>query len=325
MPGGASLRRFFRVQFDNRHSAVGMFFPDQAHSEEASHDATDSARDWPFIELLELLSARGVSVPKLLGRDCAAGWILVEDLGDQTLASCLARHPERKVELYQTAVRDLATAQQALSELPSDCIVKQRKFDAGLLHWEMDHFREYGLEARGVRLNAEQHTRFDTCAKSIAETLAELDTGFVHRDYQSRNLMVHRSAAGERLVWVDFQDALLGPRVYDLVALLSDSYQAFDEAFIDDRLGEYVSHRGLPADTFAVVRREFDLVTVQRKLKDAGRFVFIERHKGDASYLKFIDPSLRKVRAAIRRLDGISAVRDLEHLLDELHVWPSDQ
>ena len=45
--------------------------------------------------------------------------------------------------------------------------------------------------------------------------------GFTHRDYQSRNLMV--LPGGEQVV-IDFQDALLGPRQYDLVALLRDSY-----------------------------------------------------------------------------------------------------
>ena len=41
------------------------------------------------------------------------------------------------------------------------------------------------------------------------------------------------------LCWIDFQDALLGPRVYDLVALLNDSYQTFDRAFVEARLDEY--------------------------------------------------------------------------------------
>ncbi len=45
------------------------------------------------------------------------------------------------------------------------------------------------------------------------------------------------------LSWIDFQDALLGPRVYDLVALLNDSYQTFDRPFVEARLREYADSR----------------------------------------------------------------------------------
>ncbi len=84
------------------------------------------------------------------------------------------------------------------------------------------------------------------------------------------------------LCWIDFQDALLGPRVYDLVALLNDSYQTFDRPFVEARLDEYVQAARLGADRRAELGREFDRVTVQRKLKDAGRFVFIDRVKSNA-------------------------------------------
>lgn len=101
-------------------------------------------------------------------------------------------------------------------------------------------------------------------------------------------------------MWIDFQDALLGPRVYDLVALLNDSYQEFDRAFVESRLGEYAAVAGIP--DVGQLHAEFDLVTVQRKLKDAGRFVFIDRQKGNPSFLKFVEPTIKKVGGALARL-----------------------
>ena len=88
--------------------------------------------------------------------------------------------------------------------------------------------------------------RFSEIADRLAQRVADLPKGFVHRDYQSRNLMVVDDGK-LRLVWIDFQDALLGPRVYDLVALLNDSYQEFDRAFVEARLAEYAEAAGLPA------------------------------------------------------------------------------
>jgi aminoglycoside/choline kinase family phosphotransferase len=312
MPGGASTRRYYRLELSEAGRAVAMFVPDGDKPEEIEHWAP--ARRWPFLEVRDLLEARGVRVPQLYGEDTLHGWLLIEDLGDETLASVLARAPAEKAELYVRAVRDLARAQASLAELPEASIVRSRAFDEDLLRRELDHFREWGLEARGVVIAARDRAELDGIADRLARRIASWPRGFVHRDYQSRNLMWKD---GE-LVWIDFQDALLGPCVYDLVALLNDSYQELDRSFVEARLSDYAAAAGLvPAEHERLVR-EFDVVTVQRKLKDAGRFVFIDRVKHNPSFLPFVEPTLRKVALALPRLEDDADMRALGRLLRRL-------
>jgi aminoglycoside/choline kinase family phosphotransferase len=314
MPGGASTRRFYRVELGDQ-SAVAMYVPDGTRSEEVTR-SDGAARRWPFLEVRDLLAARGVRVPRLLGEACEDGWMVVEDLGDDTLSTYLARHPAERERLYRQAVADLARAQNALATLPGDSIVAARAFDYELLHWEIQHFREWALEARGLRLVPADRAVFDRAAESLARRIAGWPRVFVHRDYQSRNLMVVPLGSGEvELAWVDFQDALLGPRVYDLVALLSDSYQEFTPEFEAARLDEYVAQLALDASERPRIAREFDLVTVQRKLKDAGRFVFIDRVKGNPGYLEFVDPTIAKVRVSLGRLRDDAELVALDQLL----------
>ena len=64
--------------------------------------------------------------------------------------------------------------------------------------------------------------------------------------------------------------------------------------------------------------REFDLVTVQRKLKDAGRFVFIDRVRENPGFFCFVEPTIAKVRAALDRLAGDPALDRLRDLLDRV-------
>jgi aminoglycoside/choline kinase family phosphotransferase len=315
MAGGASTRRFFRAKAQNGRSAVAMYVP--LPSQEVSK-AKETGRRWPFLEVRELLESHAIRVPKLLAEACDSGWLVVEDLGD-TLAQHLEHSPEDKQALYQSAVRDLARAQQSLRTLPGESIVLQRAFDVDLLRWELDHFREWALEARGIQLDSEQHAVFAQATEYLATTIASWPRGFVHRDYQSRNLMVLPKPNGSPdLAWIDFQDAMLGPRVYDLVALLGDSYQSFDRAFVDARLAEFCAHSGFDAAERRTLEREFDMVTLQRKLKDAGRFVFIERKNGNPSFLKFVEPTIEKARASLARLADDPNLVGLTRFLDRV-------
>jgi hypothetical protein len=312
MPGGASTRRYLRVRTPTT-SLVAMFVPDAAPEEITSGAPTSR---WPFLEVHGLLHGRGVRVPGLLAEDCERGLLLIEDLGDETLAAFLERAPDRRAEIYRAAVTDLARAQRSLGALPEGSVVAGRAFDEKLLRWELDHFREWGLDARGRELAAEDRAAFDALADRLARRIAAWPRGFTHRDYQSRNLMV-RGGAGEapELVWIDFQDALLGPRVYDLVALLNDSYQSIDRAFMEARLDEFAAVAGLDAAGREALGREFDVVTVQRKLKDAGRFIFIDRVKKNPSFLPYFEPSLAKVRGALARLQDEEDMRALTKIV----------
>lgn len=316
MKGGASTRRFFRVHFRDGSSLVAMFVPDK--SQEIAK-ASEEGRRWPFLEVRDLLAERGVRVPHVLAEACEDGILLVQDLGEDTLANYLLRRPEERELLYKTAVRDLAKAQRALAELPANSIVRERAFDEDLLRWEVDHFHEWRLTACGIELTPADRKIFDRAAAHLARTIASWDRGFVHRDYQSRNLMVvEDESRTPHLVWIDFQDAMLGPRVYDLVALLTDSYQVFTREFIEERLDDYAQSLDLDAEEKLRIGREFDIVTVQRKLKDAGRFVFVDRNNNNPDFLQFVEPTIAKARAALARLHDDPILAELDELLDRV-------
>jgi aminoglycoside/choline kinase family phosphotransferase len=117
--------------------------------------------------------------------------------------------------------------------------------------------------------------------------------------------MVRPSGA---LALIDFQDALRGPRVYDLVALLCDSYVSLDLGVQESMIDRYAALRRI--DT-AELRREFWLVTLHRKLKDAGRFVFIDRVRKNPDFLQWYPQSLVYVGRATRQTPGFEGLARL--------------
>jgi len=318
LAGDASNRRYFRVEFNElapRSLILMQLAEPEAfkHSEEAVSGASHQITELPFLNVRSHLATAGVPVPGLYYYDHTAGLLYLEDFGDVTLSeACRGAQPQTVETLYRQAVDILVEMQMKATSPPdSQCLAFHRGFDVPLLMWEFDHFLEYGIAARrdqpmadGAFLDIRDEFR------KIAEQLAGQPRVFVHRDYHSRNLMVD----GRRLGVIDFQDALMGPATYDLASLLRDAYITLDEGLIDrmidyflDRLEER-GHLWTDRDTF---RRLFDLTSIQRNLKAAGRFVYIDRVKGNPKFLADIPRTLGNVKRNLHKYSELRALRRL--------------
>jgi len=313
LAGHASLRSYWRVGAPPA-SQVVMVLPPDAKPEEVTKGGAPVMN--PFVDVQRYLAGIGVRVPAILSFDEAEGFMVLEDLGDEMLETRLFAGAPR-APLYEAAIDQLARLRARAEARPDGCVAFDRSFDRDLYRWELEHFVEWGLEAwKGARLAPEERKLVDREFDRIARALEVEPMGFTHRDYQSRNLMVLPS--GEQAV-IDFQDALLGPRQYDLVALLRDSYVELEAPFVEAMLRRWLDRfaaEGGPRLDYEPFRETFDLLTVQRKLKDAGRFVFIDRVKKNPGFLPSIPASLRYVREALARRPDLA---DLQAVLSR-HV-----
>jgi N-acetylmuramate 1-kinase len=308
LAGHASMRSYWRVGEPGA-SLVVMVLPPDARPEEITKGGAPAVN--PFVDVQAYLQSLGVRVPAIHAFHEPEGLMVLEDLGDEMLETrLLAGEPPEP--LYRAAIDALARLRAAAERRPAGCIAFTRSFDRDLYHWELMHFLEWGLEAwKGRRLSAAERQVVDRDFERIARSLEAEPRGFTHRDYQSRNLMVLPSGAQ---AVIDFQDALLGPRQYDLVALLRDSYVELPAPLVEAMLRRYLDRlaaEGGPRLEYAPFRETFDLLTVQRKLKDAGRFVFIDRVKKNPDFLRSIPASLRYVRDAFGRRPDLAELREV--------------
>ena len=108
----------------------------------------------------------------------------------------------------------------------------------------------------------------------------------------------------------------MGPATYDVASLLRDAYIALEEPFIDELIGRYLDRMvGSPAvsTSRAFFRRLFDLTSIQRNLKAAGRFVYIDRVKHNPKFLADIPRVLGYVRRNLARYPELATLR--KHLV----------
>ncbi|BCA54441.1 putative Phosphotransferase [Nitrospira sp. KM1] len=317
LAGDASNRRYFRIELDASpaRSVILMQLaePEAFKQSEEAVSGSHAVNELPFLNIHRHLLNAGVAVPALYHYDQAAGLLYLEDLGDLTLfEACRASRPDELELRYRQAIDGLVRIQlKASAPAHPGILAFHRHFDVPLLMWEFDHFVEYGIEARhGQPVGPDDRRALRDEFQKISELLAGEPRVFVHRDYHSRNLMV----GGDRLGIIDFQDALMGPASYDLASLLRDAYIALDEALIDRLLAYYLDHMDewqrtrANRDTF---RRVFDFTSIQRNLKAAGRFVYIDRIKGNPKFLADIPRTLGYVKRNLLKYPELGALRTL--------------
>ena len=302
LTGDASDRRYFRILVPNAASQVLAVHPGPV-----DFDAL------PFVNVAGLLSAMPVPVPRILAHANALGIMALEDLGDVTLQAHLGAASEAEhAALYRQAVTLIATLQRRGGELAAPRFVPYGiAFDTDKLTWELNFFVKHFLEAyRGAVLTASARDALTGEFGAIAGELAAEPRVLCHRDYHSRNLMLH----GGVLYLIDFQDARMGPDTYDLVSLLRDSYVDLGEQRVDELIAFFLALRGI--DDAAAFRRRFDLMALQRNLKALGTFGYQAAARGNTVYIQYMARTLSHVRTNLEHYPRFASLRGLlaEHL-----------
>ncbi len=312
--GEASYREYFRAFSDSGASFIVMKIPEgkQSVSEEITNYQGKTA-ELPFLNIARYLRRHQLPCPEVLSTDLPSGLLLLEDLGDLSLEKALQQsNSEMFLFFYRQAIELLVRLQKTGEQYPDpDCMAYGRSFDKNLLLWEFEHFLEYGIEDRfQKKIPPEERRELLDLGQQLVASLLDIPTALTHRDFQSRNLLLH----GYRLYLIDFQDALLGPSTYDLVALLRDSYIALAPSTVSQLVEDYLQVRenaGLPHYPREKFFKDFHRTTLQRKLKDAGRFQFIATVKKNPKFLPHVANTLSHVKQAFAALPEQEPLRKM--------------
>jgi aminoglycoside/choline kinase family phosphotransferase len=297
LTGDASTRRYFRVVPASGPPIVL-----------ALHEGPIEYAALPFVEVADLFRRMPLPVPAIIGHSDALGILALQDLGDVTLQAHLgAGGVAGHTGLYHEAVEFIVRLQRRGAALASGaCTPYRLSFDVEKLTWELDFFVTHFVEGyRRAVLSPAERTALAGEWKAIAGELAAEPRVLCHRDYHSRNLMVH----GNGLFIIDFQDARMGPNTYDLASLLRDSYVDIGDAAFEGLMAHYLSLTGGPeAGEF---RRRFDLMAVQRNLKALGTFGNQAGARGNPAYIQYMPRTLAYARANLAGYPRFTRLREL--------------
>ncbi|MGB7372806.1 aminoglycoside phosphotransferase family protein [Pontixanthobacter sp.] len=265
IPGDASFRRYFRIRCGRR-SAMLMFAPPPEEDPK------------PFLHVARWLLANGHRAPEIYADDAAAGWVLIEDFGDNRMRDWLDDDPAAETQSYMVAIDALLPLHSApAGPFPAYDIPTYQREAALLTQWYCPAMQLY-VDAAGYA------AAWDAVLPPLIRRQGAGVT--VLRDYHAENIMLIDPAsdgAGAQGL-IDFQDALAGHPAYDLVSLLQDARRDVSQDMERAMLDHYISNARPQADFEA----DYAVLGAQRNAKIVGIFTRLYKRDGKPRYLDMI-------------------------------------
>jgi aminoglycoside/choline kinase family phosphotransferase/dTDP-glucose pyrophosphorylase len=295
LSGDGSERTWYRLQWEPGCSLVMVDHGIRLQAGPAEVDA--------YIHIGGHLSGKGVPVPRIYGFDALSGLVFLEDLGDTHLQGHIRmlREPEAVRSAYQRVIDllvDMGTG--AREGFDPAWTYQSVRYDRQLI---LEKECRYFLEAfvNGYLGMAVSYDDLRAGFEYLAEgALAHGVEGFLHRDFQSRNIMVHDGG----FHFIDFQGGRIGPIQYDLASLLIDPYVALPPAMGDALLAHAVDRvqSRMGADP-ARFRLGYRFCRVTRNLQILGAFAYLSRVKKKSAFAAYIPAALATLREGLTALD----------------------
>jgi aminoglycoside/choline kinase family phosphotransferase len=302
----ASFRRYLRVDTQAGASLIVMDAP------------PDKENCEPFVKVAKLMQLAGLKAPEVLAWHEAQGFMLLTDLGDQTMMSAIdVKNPQANHALYMQAV-DALIAWQLSSKagvLPP--------YDQALLNRELSLFPDWYLaQHRQIDIQGKMRNTLDSTFKMLVTRNLASPSVFVHRDFMPRNLMMP-TGSDDALGVLDFQDAVYGPVTYDVASLMRDAFLTWEEDFVLDvtiRYWEKARKAGLLDfedwhQDFGVFYRAVEWMGLQRHLKVAGICARLTLRDGKEKYLADAPRFIAYIRSTAARYIEL---RPLLRLIEEV-------
>lgn len=328
----ASTRSYCRIHLQgySAKSIVAMCYESLVSPE---HDGDQGvSADQAYVSLTKFLAQHKIAVPALLLDARARGVLLLEDVGDRQLAPLLASQNNTERALAREAYKKAITIIRRLQDIPlsGTSVAESRRFSQSAFYNEMKEFYDYLLLPRleELRQDWEDTARqrftaeFLQAIDALSRSLMSIPIAFTHRDFHGWNLLLDDE---EVVRVIDFQDALMAPRTYDLVGLLHDRDvdtllgQEYYCALLAEAASLWENCEGLENKAFY---REFVVVGLQRDLKVAGRFAKLQQ-LGRVHYAAWIPGTLRRIGRSLAYLTASAAVEEIQELSSFVEVLPA--
>ncbi|HUT83967.1 MAG TPA: phosphotransferase [Thermodesulfobacteriota bacterium] len=280
--GDGSKRLFWRITLPALElSLIAMANPPT--------DETSRRENVAYVMIGKHLRVKGVPIPEIYRYELERGWFVMEDMGHTSLQELVCSNKD-PLPIYERVLRHLFRMQvEGAKDFDTAWCCQSERYDHAVMRRnEADYFRDAFLSKYLCIKNEwpELETSFNHLAGKASSSEGRF---FLHRDFQSRNILVSEGDIGI----VDWQGGRLGPLGYDLASLLIDPYTGLSPRQKNELYQSYLllvqEHDAGEADS---LERYFPYLAIQRNLQILGAFSYLTQVMNKRYFESYIPAAL---------------------------------
>ena len=242
----------------------------------------------PFIKVANFLRDSDLSAPEIIAQDSNNGFLLLEDFGNESFNNIFSGKSSLSNEISEDRIYEKAIdALIYLHKLPSPSIALSNYDDVTLLK-ESNLFLDWYVSIlNGETLSKDTQEEFNLILKHLLSLSKLFPNVVVLRDYHADNLIwLNERIAHRKVGLLDFQDAVIGSPIYDLVSLLEDARRDVSPALADAMIKRYL--QAFPNYSRKDFNTAYAILGLQRNLKIVGIFARQAAKHKNPSYLSML-------------------------------------
>ena len=271
LPSDASKRCYYRLKKDGETRLL--------------MDSSQEKKSFKnYIHVANYLQSYDLTVPKIYVQNKEKGLAVIEDFGMESFTKLLNKNILIEEKLYSSAIDALIHLhKQSTKNIVLPC------YDVEKLVAETQIFTDYFAPYKGVKLNKNTTLEYQKIWTDILAPITKKNENFfILRDYHVDNIiwLSAKNNSAKKCGLLDFQDSVLGMRVYDIVSLLQDARRDISKDLEQKMLAQYFA--AFPDIDRAKFMQDYFIIGAQRHCKVLGIFARLNVRDGKSIYLKHL-------------------------------------
>ncbi len=277
-----------------------------------------------FIKIAQQLKACNAPVPEVVAVDKEMIHYLQTDLGDTTLYDLMA--PCRKSGVWEEKIIEILSAtirQLALIQVEGDRLIDYSicypttTLDSRSILMDLNYWKYCFLKATGIIFNENLlQDDFEYLAQILLNTQP---LGFMYRDFQSRNIMIHNGQP----YFIDFQGGRKGAVYYDVASFLWQARAQYPASLRDRLTDVYIDalRKYYPDITPQQFKENLDVWILFRTLQVLGAYGFRGYYERKELFLQSIPQAIEIIRTLLQK-GAVAPYPTLQSILHQVCQLP---
>lgn len=298
---GGSNKKIDRLIYNDNTSCIRMSMP----------WISDYSSGQSYYEVSSFMSQNSLNVPEIYEVNKIDNLIYVQDLGQNRLLDVLNLNTYNFNELffYFKSLVNQIVKLQTVNLDPLEFNFLRKKYSRELLHIELEYFlTSFLIDHLGLVLKEEDERIFFREINSLINKFSLMGESIILKDMHSRNIMVKE----DELFFIDFQDALIGPKLYDISSILYDQFYVLDSSFRDSVINYYLDQiEVFSKEERELVKKNIKILALHRSLKGIASYASFEKRFNKTIFLRFIGVFWTYVRQICFEIDECKGLYSL--------------